>query len=296
MWHQLIRAANSATTRYPALRRVGIRAYRGATPLVRWLPGPRILLNGPGKSGTHLLADCVGMLPRTAFSGRHFALGEFVPDPHGPRLVGDDTRHGTPLELPELRRYLRRCPPGMFVTGHAPWHPELPAVFDDAGLRHVCMIRDPADVLVSVTHFSSRDDHPDAPAFLAVDSFEERLRVALYGSEDLTPLPVPPTRSAVASYLPWLRDPSVHTVRYERLCGGEGDEAQLDEIVALATFLDRDLTEEQAHGVADRMISRRSLTYRRGVAGAWRDEIPASLLPEVEAELGPLRRELDYVS
>src|SRR4051794_10097085 len=106
----MLRRANKTTRDHPAVRRVGVAGYREAIRAVRFLGPPRVMVNGPAKSGTHLLSDCLALLPRMMFSGRHFVPHEFA---------AATAREGEvlpALDTARLRRWLARCPPGMFVT------------------------------------------------------------------------------------------------------------------------------------------------------------------------------------
>ena len=75
-------------------------------------------------------------------------------------------------------------------------------------------------------------------------------------------------------YIPWLDDPSTLVVRFEDLVGPRGGGVsgkQLDEIRRIADFVERPLSGEHAQRLAQKMYSRGSLTYRKGIVGDWRN-------------------------
>ncbi len=78
-------------------------------------------------------------------------------------------------------------------------------------------------------------------------------------------------------YLPWMKLPFVYTTRFEKIIGpeGGGTEASLiEEIMNIASFLDIELTKEDAMKIAEgrsRWFGN-SGTYRSGKIGSWRNE------------------------
>ena len=186
-----------------------------------------MLLNGPGKSGTHLLNDCLSLMPKMMFSGKHFALSEFFagpvdqPDPPFRRLV-----HPLPLDAARLKRYLQRCPQGMFVTAHAGFHPGLSHLVGELGFKHILLLRDPRDVAVSHAFYVTRDTLHDHHKYYTetLRSEEERLMASIRGfGEDAGRRKfLPPIGESFGAYLPWMGDPSTLVVRFEDMIGPLG--------------------------------------------------------------------------
>jgi hypothetical protein len=296
----LIRFANKKTRKSRVLRRIGIRGYTSIVRANVFLPPPRVLLNGPGKSGTHLLSDCLSLMPRMMFSGRHFALSEFFYDPVG----SSDFRSREPVSWPSLdvgriRKYLEQCPQGMFVTAHARFHPDFSELVKELRFKHVLLLRDPRDVVVSHAFYMLRDDLHQHHGYYTktLQSDEERLMASIRGFEENAENYLPPIRESFGAYLPWTDDPSTLVVRFECLIGpqGGGDaEKQLEEIERIGNFVERSLSREQASQIARRMYGKGSLTFRKGQAGNWRDHFTQAHKYAFKDAAGDLLIELGY--
>lgn len=258
-----LRRVNRATRQLPRVRRAGVALYTNVVRLNVFLDPPRVILNGPAKSGTHLLSDCLSLLPRMMFSGRHFVPGEF-----GER--GD-------LDVARLRRYLDRCPQGMFVTTHAPAWSEVRRLFTRLGFRHVLLIRDPRDMVVSFAHWVAAEPHLPRHRYYAdvLQDHDKRLMATITGYDDGRGNHLPSIASTLDDYLPWLEEPGVLVCRYEDLVGervGTSSERQRAAVRRIAEFVGRPIDEGEADAIATRMYGAGGLTFRAGRSGDWRDE------------------------
>lgn len=268
----IVRRANRWTRRRRRLRRVGVAVYGTALRLNVFLGPPRVLLNGPAKAGTHLLSDCLSLLPRMTFSGRHFTPDEFARTDPGRDPVPD-------LDVERLTRYLRRCPQGMFVTTHAGYQSALAETVGELGFRHVLLLRDPRDMAVSLVHFIVGGDWLPRHRYFndALRSFDDRLLAVIRGYEDGQAW-LPSVATVLDTYIPWLDRPDVLVCRFEDLVGPRGGgsaDVQRAEIVRIAAFVDRPIGDDVAGQVAERMYSSSGLTFREGRAGGWRDSFSA---------------------
>jgi hypothetical protein len=261
------------------LRRAGVLAYSSVVRANRFLPPPRVLLNGPPKSGTHLLSDCLSLMPSMMFSGRHFALSEYFV-PSGMRSDARPPHAETYPELYESRlgKFLRRCPRGMFVTAHARFHPALEELIDELHFRHVLLLRDPRDVAVSHAFYVKREPlHFHHKYFTKVlQSDEERIMAAIrgFGPDAADGAPLLPIGESFAGFIRWLEDPSTLAVRFEDLIGPQGggdSKRQLATIESIGEFVSRPVDREQARHIAQRMYGKGSLTFRKGQTGDWRN-------------------------
>ena len=282
-WLSIIRAANRKSKNSYFLRRVGIYSYIWLVQMNRFLPPPRVFLNGPPKTGTHLLSDCLSLMPKMMFSGRHFALPDFF---------ARSSQAGSPTSAPSeyaalnssrLRTFLAKCPQGMFVTAHARFHPDLQVLLRDLQLRHVLLIRDPRDVVVShaffVKHMSLHPQHTYFMDVLTTDA--ERIMASIRGfgpamADNDSFISIP---DIFAKFSRWLDDPSVLIVRFEDLVGVQGggeSKTQLENITAIAHFIDRPLSQTQVKDIAQRMYGKGGLTFRKGQTGDWRNHFTAA--------------------
>jgi hypothetical protein len=296
----LIRFANKKTRSSRVLRQAGIRAYTSIVRANVFLPPPKVLLNGPGKSGTHLLGDCLSLMPKMMFSGRHFALPEFF---YGPVEPSDPWFRppvsSPPLDVGRLKKYLGRCPQGMFVTAHARFHPGFSDLVKELQFKHILLLRDPRDVAVSHAFYMLRDALHQHHGYYTktLKNDEERLMASICGFEQNAENYLPPIGKSISAYLPWTDDPSTLVVRFEDLIGprGGGDvEKQLDEIERIGEFVERSLSRDQASRIARRMYGKHSLTFRKGRAGDWRDHFMETHKRAFKDTAGELLIELGY--
>jgi hypothetical protein len=268
-----------------------------------FLPPPKVLLSGPPKSGTHLLSDCLSLMPKMMFSGRHFALTDFFIKDIGPSAARSDRPASPPLvDKARLRRYLERCPQGMFVTAHARFHQSFSELVKELHFKHVLLLRDPRDVAVSHSFYMLQDTLHQHHKYYArtLKSSEERLMASIRGFDEGEEVRefIPSIGETFGRYLPWLNDPSTLVVRFEDLVGpsrGGGDtKRQLDEILRIGEFVERPLNLERAQRIAKEMYGKGSLTFRKGHAGDWRNHFTQAHKDAFKEVAGDLLIRLDY--
>jgi hypothetical protein len=288
-----LRRLNKATRDRPAVPRLGVVGYREAVRAVWWLGPPRVIVNGPAKSGTHLLSDCVSLLPRMMFSGRHFVPHEFSA---GPTAGGQIL---PPIDVERLRRWLDRCPNGMFVTTHAGYQAELAELWGDLEFRHILLLRDPRDIVVSFTHYVTNSPWLKRHAYYSetLSTLDERLMATIRGYNAADGRHLQGIRANLETYLPWLDCDDVLVVRYEDLIGPAGGgttERQHDTISRIGEFVGRGLSQQKIEQVATTMYSRASLTFRSGQSGEWRSSLGPAHRRAIQEEAGSVLEALGY--
>jgi hypothetical protein len=303
LWLSLIRYANKKTRNSRVLRRTAIWGYSSIVRANVFLPPPKVLLTGPPKSGTHLLSDCLSLMPKMMFSGRHFALPDFFTDAARTSDYWSHRVSTTPLDIARLKKYLERCPQGMFVTAHARFHPAFSRLVEELRFKHILLLRDPRDVAVSHAFYMLQDTlHPHHGYYTrTLKSDEERLMASIrgFGRKEGAENPLRPIGESFGAYLPWLKDPSTLVVRFEDLIGAQGggdDEKQLGEIERIGDFVERPLNREQARQVAHKMYGKGSLTFRKGRVGDWQNHFTAEHKSAFKEVAGDLLTELGYES
>lgn len=302
-WLSLLRFANRRTKNTRALRRMGIRAYSLAVRANVFLPPPKVFLTGPAKSGTHLLSDCLSLMPKMMFSGRHFALSEFAQNPEdGWQGQSQEVRERAPLEQERLEKLLRGCPEGMFVTGHARFHPVLKDLLEKHEFARIVLFRDPRDVVVSHALYVKREPlhHQHKYYTEVLKSDQERIMSTICsfgdGNAALRTLEAP-LSDVYTGYVRWLEEPAVLAVRFEDMVGARGggsDEKQLAEIKRLGQFVKRPLDDEQARRIAQNMYGKKSLTYRKGQIGDWRNHFTEAHRIAFKKSAGDILSRLGY--
>lgn len=302
LWLSIVRFANKRTRHAYVLRHLGVQVYSSAVRMNVFLPPPKVLMIGPPKSGTHLLSDCLSLMPKMMFSGRHFALSDFLAGPTGsPQHHQPDSP--LPLDTIRLRKYLRKCPPGMFVTAHARFHSEFRNITEELQYKRILLLRDPRDVAVSRTFYLQRDMLHQHYRYYTetLKSNEERLMASIHGigsdGGEYLRRPLPSIGETFSRYLSWMDDPSTLVVRFEDLIGPRGGgnaKKQLEEIKRIGTFVQRPLDHEQAQRIAQKMYGTGSLTFRKGQAGDWQNHFTEAHKRAFEETAGGLLGRLGY--
>ena len=182
---------------------------------------------------------------------------------------------------------LRKIHDGLF-TGPA-GSPIVPPDFTRAAIY---LVRDPRDVAVSFAHFANRPLHRAVDAMSDPGSGISRGERALYAQmpqhlgtwsehvtgwtgHDLFPV-------AVFRYEDLLADPVGEFARMTAFAGLTVGRAEVADAVEAARF-ERLRSLESRHGFHERPATTTRF-FRRGVAGGWRDELPAGLARRIEAE------------
>ena len=213
---------------------------------------PRIVLNSLPKAGTHLVERALALHPRC-----YRKLMPVVTAATLPKSGGFD-------------RLLRGIRPGQFMATHLEFDPRYPGLACETGVRTVFQIRDPRDLVVSHAHYvSATPRHYLYEVYRRYPDFRDRLRLSIVGHPDSG---FPSIGERLRDFAGWLERADV-VVRFESLVGSAGggnDELQLDTIRALYRSLGIGVDDSTAAGVAARLFSRVSSTFRRGLIGQWR--------------------------
>lgn len=279
LWLSTLRFLNKETKDIRSVRHIGIKIYSFLIRGNIFLPPPRILLNGPPKSGTHLLSDCLALMPKMMFSGRHFALSEYVMPPYMPwDIQSVNLASELLLDIGRLERVIKETRQGMFITCHAQYQPDFAGLLKKLDTKHVLILRDPRDLVVSHTFFVIREKwHPHHHFYTEEPNAHDKGIMATicgFKRSESVSRPLSHIGEFYDGFLRWSEDESVLVCRFEDLVGARGggdDQRQLKEIVRLAEFIQRPLTLDQAKVLAQMMYSKKSMTYRKGAIGDWKN-------------------------
>ena len=263
----------------------------------------KVFLNSLPKAGTNLLARALELLgyAQTGTMDASLVLSSSF-ESKVRRLLSWSLRQGClvgidmPVEVSSafVDRVLRGASENCFVAGHVGYTADLLERVKRMDFAPVVMLRDPRAVLSSFVHYvSENSDHPLHPDFSRM-SMEDRYRYGLQGCL-LKKVTLQPLVIRCRALQPWVDDPAVLCLRFEDLVGprGGGDEsAQKEALVNLAGFLGGDIG--VVDSLADQVFGPGRHTFRKGKVDAWRDEIPASVLDEVDGAIAPILRDWGY--
>jgi Sulfotransferase domain len=168
----------------------------------------------------------------------------------------------------------------------------------------ILMVRDPRDVAPSLANHN-RGSVDDAIAFMNDPGAAFCIRPARLHNQLRQQLPG--WSGHIASWLDQTDIP-VHLIRYEDLradtaatfsrtldfAGRPANEDDIRRAVAFADFAELRRQEEERKGFREAPRHMGSLFFRRGEAGAWRDELSGEQVARIEAAHGPMMRRLGY--
>jgi hypothetical protein len=159
----------------------------------------------------------------------------------------------------------------------------------------VVLLRDPRDVVVSVTHWMHWiKEHLVCEDWIheyATWPLEEQIAFALQHSSDQTG-----TQTLAQNLIRWMQDPSVLVIRFEDLVGpkGGGDlQRQRTAIKALAKHIKCPLTDAQIDQIADSIFGN-TPTFREGKIGSWKNHFTPYHIEFCKEVLGRELIELGY--
>ena len=250
------------------VKRLGTPIYQAAARCVVGLPGPRVLANSPPKAGTHLLSTLLRQLPGMMFSGRHYTLVQFG--------AADPGNGSVDFRWDDIQAHFGKVRPGQFATGHFPAHPHFVELLRHMDMRTIVILRDPRDMVVSTAFYiRSLRRHPLYEIYRSFPTVSDAISAAIIGvGPGSAGGGHPSIGERLESYVPWLDEPDVLSVRFEDLVGGHGGgsrDAQLTTVANIASHVDRPLDDAALHRVCARVFSPGSATFRKGQIGDWRN-------------------------
>lgn len=195
-----------------------------------------------------------------------------------------------------VRRLLRSMPDHTALFAHAEYSEALSEIVLEHGLRTLCLVRDPRDVVVSGAYFVMKLGKRNAvrlprnQALRSLPDHDARILALLRGHPG-----TPSVEVRFRNFLGWKKHPDVCFLRFEDLVGPAGGgkhEVQREQIERVAAFLGLELDADALDEV-QRQLYGGTKTFRKGTIGQWREEFK----PEhyaAAASLEPILEELGY--
>lgn len=226
-----------------------------------WTTGPRIFINSIPKSGTHLVASELSMIPGLQNSFAHISRDVVE------SRINVEAKHGAPGPLQEIiNSGYMQVRNGQFFTGHIPFSHQLHDDILATNVSHIFVIRHPLDVVVSHYHYISNlrrhKHHLHFTKTLRTDN--DRIQFLLNGSDRPFHRSM---RSRLREFEGWLTSSAVLVVRFEDLVGSAGggtDDARHECRERIAAHVGIDFS----HWPKSRN-TRTSPTFRKGTINQW---------------------------
>lgn len=280
----------------------------------------KIFVNSMPKSGTFLLIRTVDL-----FGYRNFAkdlsilkkglskFGLWVPASFSYENINRNIRYEfsklrsyqkyvligvtTPLKVPYslCKSWLKKVPEGFFIAGHIPYTEDFDLVLQDLGFKHIIIMRDPRDVLISMAHYIAKPTHPLSKTLGKV-SFNDRIQYLMNGGV-VDNRVILNFRDAFLSVLKWKASKNCILIRFEDLIGEKGGGSKNQAIIALKKiqeYLGLSLDDRQLEEIYNNIFDISSPTFRKGKIASWKEEFPPGLLQVFNEGMKAVISELGY--
>ncbi len=264
----------------------------------------KIFINSLPKAGTNLLAKILDDLQfeEHTFIGSNLFLGKDVKS-RIRRLLSLTFHQGyiVGVDSPTMvnRSYLNRRinvrnnqSNNIYVTAHLGYTNDILNKVIELDYKPITVIRDPRDVLNSFLNYViSNKNHPLHDDFEKLD-YAERLRRSLFGFNGKITLQ--PLKFRCQSINPWIEHPAVEVVKFEDVVGesrGGNLSDQLNFAKKLSAIIDTE-PDKILESINNKSSVRH--TYRKGIIGGWKDEIPEEFHQLINTEISQILQAWGY--
>lgn len=236
-----------------------------------------VILNSVPKAGTNLLLNVVLQVPQ-AFLQDEIVIYNLKSNW---QIWGLEALSISPRFYYSLvERKVYNLLPGKVFVGHNPYTSDVAKFIDKWKLKHILIIRDPRDYVVSLTYFVGYGNHIRRPAYDQFKSHDEKLLASILGigegkfSLSLTKYSVPNVKILYESYEEWLSHKNTLVIRYEDFVGEDGISPNIKEAMRkILNYLEVEPTDD----IVEKMINEgmkpeKSHTFRKGRVGEWKKE------------------------
>lgn len=241
-----------------SLLRYGVKSMGlGPQQVLGRFTGPIIVLNSLPKAGTHLIRRMIEAMPTMR--------------PCYPTIYS-----GGAKQILLAYRRLMKLRPGQYVSTHMPFNDEFAELIEKRGIRHVILIRDPRDVVLSFMRYVTYKDktHRLHEYMAALSDDDERLMHCIQGVDVVISgdhLYLHDVAEDFERYSRWADQPGTLALRFEDLIGPKGGgslASQTRSVRALIDFAGFTLSDEEVLTLANGSFGRGS-TFNKGRIGSW---------------------------
>lgn len=241
--------------------------FRRAIAAIRWgshnlQASPALLANAMPKSGSHLIYQVVQGLSQ---------IGPFV-NPGFPPVNRDEYNEKLPDS--EIITNLKRMRPGDTAYGYIKARLPFTSLLTQPGRAMIFILRDPRDMIVSHVFYATQM-HPGHGMHRyyteTLNSMDERIKAAIEGVEE-PGSELSPITKKYQGYLPWLKEPAVLCLRFEGLINErESTLGRILDYLEARGYLPALPRQKQIEVLSQSINPKKSGTFRKGLAGGWRE-------------------------
>jgi hypothetical protein len=228
------------------LRRFGVTPDKWGARFFK-MDSPRVCCTSMPKSGTHFLERLLCFHPRL--------YRAFVPTLRG----------GIPPKYDPVKM-IERLRPGQMLASHLRYREEIQEALVHNTIKHLLIVRDPRDVIVSDYFFAKRlETHHAHKKICGCKDISEGLDMYIKGFYESGPS----IGELINGYIEWM--PKAHLVYFEDLRGsGQIKTTQRNTIKDIFEFLSLPISERWVDHVLENLVSSDSPTFRKGLSGEWK--------------------------
>jgi hypothetical protein len=225
----------------------------GLTPskILRRLSGSSraIICNSIPKAGTHLLERSLCLHPSI--------YRKFIPTINGNNIE----KHGG------IQSLTSNAKKGQLLISHLEYDEVIEKSIVSRDLASFFMIRDPRDVVVSLSHYGLSSKKHRLHTLFSKLSSQERLLMSIQGNKELN---LPSIGERLDAYSGWLNS-SAKVIRFEDIIGGMGSGDENTQRIVLSDVYKHCQVElSDLDAIISKVYSSKSPTFRKGVIGGWK--------------------------
>jgi len=265
----------------------------------------KVIINSLPKSGTNLLAKLLDLAGYTQHGSlgaplvRQNTIGSYIRNLRllsCPRTSGYLLGIDSPVMIKKsyIRKVLSTLEEESYVTGHLGYTSDILEDLIDLSFYPVLITRDPRAVLASFVFFVRKEKKHHLHRFFNTLKEEDCFRLALNGFSE-NQYSLQPLRVRCEALFLWLRDDRVMKVQFESLIGSQGGGDDSSQTMCVQNIFERfSIPEQKMEYVIKNLFGRGRHTFRKGRVDSWREEIPPSLMSNVNDELADILSDWRY--
>jgi len=186
----------------------------------------------------------------------------------------------------EIESSLSRLRNGEYMYAHLPYNPKYNQLIKQLSLRHLLIVRDPRDIVVSHAFYVAygQASHRLHQFYKSLKSDRDRIMATIRGVPDHLikgGQGLDSIAERFKNYSPWLQDPLCLVVKFEDLIGKRGmgdDRAQLILVRKIIKHVGLNITEKELLLIVDSIYDTSSPTFRVGQVGNWKAWLNSDML------------------